>query len=96
MEQTPPPRAADHPLEQTPPEQTPRLEQTPPGADHPRADTPPSRHPPEQTPPVQCMLGDTGNKRAIRILLECVLVVNMFECARIDRGGKMSSTLNKH
>ena len=27
-----------------------------------------------QVPPVQCMLGDTGNKRAVRILLECNLV----------------------
>ena len=35
------------------------LEQTPPGADTPE----------EQTPPEQCMLGDTGNKRAVRILL---------------------------
>ena len=26
-------------------------------------------------PPEQCMLGDTGNKRAIRILLECILVL---------------------
>ena len=25
-------------------------------------------------PPKQCMLGDTGNKRAVRILLECNLV----------------------
>ena len=24
-------------------------------------------------PPVQCMLGDTANKRAVRILLECIL-----------------------
>ena len=35
-------------------------------------------HPPslqEQTPPEQCMLGDTDNKRAVRILLECILVV---------------------
>ena len=31
-------------------------------------DTPRSRHPPK------CMLGDTGNKRAVRILLECILV----------------------
>ena len=37
-------------------------------------------HPPEQTPPgttyppEQCMLGDTGNKQAVRILLECILV----------------------
>ena len=30
---------------------------------------PPGRH-----PPAQCMLGDTGNKRAVRILLECNLV----------------------
>ena len=37
-----------------------------------RADTPPpprSRH-----PPAQCMLGDTVNKRAVCILLECNLV----------------------
>ena len=35
------------------------------------------RHSPpqEQTPPEQCMLGDTGNKRALRILLECNLVI---------------------
>ena len=25
-------------------------------------------------PPEQCMLGDTGNKRAVRILLQCILV----------------------
>ena len=30
--------------------------------------------PPLQVPPKQCMLGDTGNKRAVRILLECILV----------------------
>ena len=34
--------------------------------------------PPEQTPPAQCMLGDTGNKRAVRILLECILFDNLF------------------
>ena len=28
-------------------------------------------------PPEQCMLGDTGNKRAVRILLECILVFNL-------------------
>ena len=42
-----------------PPEQTPPLEETPPGPG---------------TPPVQCMLGDTVNKRAVCILLECNLV----------------------
>ena len=40
--------------------------QTPPP--RPEADTPRSRHPREQ-----CMLGDT-DKRAVRILLECILV----------------------
>ena len=25
-------------------------------------------------PPEQCMLGDTGNKRAVRIPVECILV----------------------
>ena len=38
---------------------------TPPGQVHPWDKV----HPPEQ-----CMLGDTGNKRAVRILLECILV----------------------
>ena len=33
--------------------------------------TPQSRH----LPPPQCMLVDTGNKRAVRILLECILVL---------------------
>ena len=56
-----------------------------PGADTPLgADTPcppPSRHypradtPRDQTPlALQGSLGDTGNKRAVRILLECILV----------------------
>ena len=34
-----------------------------------QVDTPLDRH-----PPGQCMLGDTGNKRAERILLVCILV----------------------
>ena len=52
---------------------------------HPTGSRPPgSRHSPQgadthwdqrQTPPpAQCMLGDTGNKRAVCILLECILV----------------------
>ena len=41
-----------------------------PGQVHPQAGTPPGQvHLREQ-----CMLGDTGNKRAVRILLECILV----------------------
>ena len=43
---------------------------SPPGQTH----TPGTRHPPDQTPPWQCMLGDTGNKWAVRILLESNLV----------------------
>ena len=43
------------------------------------AGTPPRSRPPwEQTPREQCMLGDAGNKRAVRILLECILVLNLF------------------
>ena len=57
-----------HPWAGTPPRQVPPgrytpWEQTPSGAD---------------TPPVQCLLGDTGNKRAVRILLECNLVLVSF------------------
>ena len=34
--------------------------------------------PQEDTPLEQCMLGDTGNMRAVRILLECILVMSKF------------------
>ena len=43
------------------------------------------RHPPVTRgrhlppPPAQCMLGDTGNKWAVRILLECNLVILCFQ-----------------
>ena len=47
---------------------------TAPGQEHPLGGyTPGQVHPPGQVPP-WCMLGDTGNKRAVRILLECILV----------------------
>ena len=37
----------------------------------------PGRYPRAGTPPrEQCMLGDTGNKRAVRIPLECILISN--------------------
>ena len=56
----------------------------PPPPPRPEADTPSrSRHPappradtPSPLALVQCMLGDTGNKWAVRILLECILVHN--------------------
>ena len=59
---------------------SPQSRHTLPGTDTPLEKTPPkSRHPSEQThPPVQCMLGDTGNKRPVRILLECILVRILF------------------
>ena len=55
-----------------------RADTPPPG---PEAGTPPTtRHPPGPeagTHPVQCMLGDTGNKRAVLILPECKLVFHV-------------------
>ena len=81
LEQTPP-RSRRHPLEQTPPgADIPPLEQTPPRADTPGADTPPEKKTPpgadtpsEQnpTPPMRPLL------RTVRILLECILVVQIF------------------
>ena len=35
--------------------------------------------------PRQCRLGDTGNKRAVRILLECVLVSSVLTTVRHNR-----------
>ena len=75
-----------HPPEQTPPgaeppmgSDTPRSryspqEQTPPRSRHPAG----SRHPlGADTHQEQCMLGDMGNKQAVWILLECILVFTM-------------------
>ena len=74
-----PPSGADTLLEQAPPRSRHLLG---PGTPPPGADTPPgpgtpprSRPPWEQTLPAQCMLGDTVNKRAVCILLECNLVI---------------------
>ena len=53
----------------------------------PRAGTPPSGR---YTPQEQCMLGDTGNKWAVRILLECILVCDLFSRGR-DRGASRIS-----
>ena len=46
------------------------------------AGTPPRQvhHPGQVHPPEQCMLGDTGNKRAVRIILQCILVQWVFSC----------------
>ena len=44
----------------------------------PQKQTPPRK----QTPlPVQCMLGDTANKQAVHIILECILVLVFFKIA---------------
>ena len=51
---------------------------TPPQADTPWNKLPPPPNRPSRanpTPPEQCMLGDTVNKRAVCVLLECNLVV---------------------
>ena len=51
---------------------------TPLGPDPSQPGTPRADTPWEQTPHrVQCMLGDTGNKRVVRILLECNLVLKL-------------------
>ena len=67
------------PKEQTPPRNRSRL----PRSRHPSGvDTPweQNLHPLRaDTPLAQCMLGDTGNKRAVGILLECILVTGCNE-----------------
>ena len=53
----------------------PPVAESPTGTDTP---TPGSRPPSgSRHPPAQCILGDTGNKRAVSILLECILVENV-------------------
>ena len=52
----------------------PRTRYTPPDLVLPPGSPPGTRY----IPPEQCMLGDTGNKRAVCILLECILVLNSF------------------
>ena len=47
----------------------------PPGSSHPLG---PGIPPGPGTPQDQCMLGDTGNKQVVRILLECILVHHIF------------------
>ena len=65
---TTPPPEADPPESRHPPGSR---HTSPQEADPPQEAEPPgSRHP----PPAQCMLGDTVNKRAVCILLECNLV----------------------
>ena len=61
-----PPEADTPPLPQV---ETPPPRQIPPGSRHP---------PPRSRPPSQIMLGDTVNARAVRILLECFLVLRYF------------------
>ena len=65
-----------HPLAGTPPSRYTSLAGTPWQVHHP-AGTPPGQvYPPQagaHPPPEQCMLGDTGNKRAVCILLEYIL-----------------------
>ena len=95
-DQTPPhPEQAPSPPDQTPPKQTPPdqtppgsrhpPDQTPPGADTPPDQTPRSRHPPrEETPPTRSRLQHTVNEQPVRILLECILVlqIQVIQCKR--------------
>ena len=66
---------AGTPLGRYTPRKVDPLAGTPPGQVHPWAGTP---LPPQTgTPPEQCMLGDMGNKQAVCILLECILVFTL-------------------
>ena len=78
------PLGADTPPEQTPPGPgaPPRTRYTP----SPRADTTPT-----PTPPAHSMLGDTVNARAVRILLECNLV--LFMISESANNGKLTSVI---
>ena len=60
---------------------------------HPRPVTPPACTPPGRSPREHCMLGDTGNKRVVRILLEYILVVFEFDgkLQEMEKGSKRSS-----
>ena len=51
-------------------------------------------HPPRDQvhPQEQCMPGDTDNKRAVRILLECILVANDFDARKMLDATRFSST----
>ena len=76
-------------LRYTPLEQNPPLGRDPPG----------TRLPPgADTPPAQCMLGDTGNKQAVRILLECILVkgYGLFTCNVTVIVSKSSPKFNRN
>ena len=85
---------ADTPWEQTPLGADPTWEQTPSWSRHPREQTPPlGADPPKQTPPAAdtpqeqtppwaappgSRLQHTVNERPVRILLECILIMNEF------------------
>ena len=72
-----------HPQDQTP---LPQMQTPPrPGTPQDQAPTPWNQAPlpGPGTPLVQCMLGDTGNKRTVRILLECNLVLAVFSCPSV-------------
>ena len=73
------------PLAGTPPGQVHPPDRYTPSRYTPSRYTPLGRYTPRQihprgryTPPEQCMLGDTGDKRAVGILLECILVQVLF------------------
>ena len=77
----PPPWADTSPGKHTPLGSTPPMKHPPEAHPHGKhvPQSPWKQTPVKQTaPPAQCMLGDTGNKRAVRILLECILVCYNF------------------
>ena len=73
-----------HPLGRHPTRQTPSPGQTPPPVRH---------HPPRQTPPR--ILRNTVNKRAVHILLECILVIFVFWLCSITEDQFVKENIKK-
>ena len=74
-----PPPGADTPRQTLP-------RKTPPGQTLPLGRHPSNKHP-RQTPPLPEILRDTINKRTVRILLECILVITMLPERTIETKG---------
>ena len=64
----------------------------PPGADPPRPDHPPEQTPPgaDTPPPGRSRLRHTVNERPVRILLECILVLQTFTACKVCEGSQVT------
>ena len=88
-DQTPPPGSRHPPRSRQPPgADTPRTrhpwDQTCPGSTSPKEHTPPRSTPPPGAGPPRSRLRHMVSERPVRILLECILVQNMFPLTQIQ------------